>query len=138
MKVLALIFAFVLALSAGGVQAQSSSNTVSVSIVPGPFTVSLTRDDDLIVLDVDDLTGAGRGWWVTLDCTCAIVPAGEPIAIAGQKLDSTGGPRLIGRTLIAKTGHGMGRYLLPIQATEGVWTLTYGNGQPLEISPRSP
>src|SRR5215213_6975477 len=107
MKLLVLALVLALSLSAGAL-AQSQTNTVSLSILPGPFTYGLTREAGVIVLNVDDSTGSALGWWITVDCTCTVVPAGNPLTIAGQALDPAGGPRLVGRTLIAEPAHGMG------------------------------
>jgi hypothetical protein len=126
---LRLLVALVLGASAligGGRPARA--DTVSLTIRPGPFLVSLDATSGEVVLMVDDSTGSGAGWWVTVDCTCQTRPLGAPIAVIGQTIDATAGPRLTGRTLVAAPGHGMGVYRLAFAVAPGEWTMTSGRG----------
>jgi hypothetical protein len=123
-KRLALLVALVLSLSLAG--AAEAHDTVSFTVLPGAFDASLEVQGDLVVLTVEDATGSGQGWWVTVQCDCTVVALGEPRMVAGQAIDAEGGPHLAGQTLIAEPGHGQGLYTLAFRALPGNWTVTSG------------
>lgn len=128
MNLIAVALALILMLPAPRAAAAEEHATVSITILPGPLIVTLDREDAVVVLTVDDMTGSGAGWWASVDCTCAIVPAGDPAAVAGMALDRDGGPRLVGSTLVAERGRGMGVYQLTFRFEPGVWSLTFAQG----------
>ena len=105
----------------------TAQNTIAVTIVPGPFVAVLAPAGDTLVLTVDDLTGRGRGWWVTVACTCPLVPAGSLQTDAG---DPALGPHWAGPTLLAAPGQGVGRYRQAFANQPGTWTVTWGQGEP--------
>lgn len=125
MKVIVLLLAL-LALIPSTVGAASGSSAVSVDIVPGSFTATLTVDDGVAVLTVDDSTGTGRGWWVTVSCSCGMVQTGEIQTLAG---DTTHRPHWQGATLVANSDEGLGTYRQLFAASRGRWIVTSGQGQ---------
>jgi hypothetical protein len=124
-----IVVSLIAMLSLSGFSAAHASNSVSLSILPGPFLVTLAADGDALVLEVDDLSASARGWWVTIDCACPVVPEGGVTVLAGQEPDRSGGPLFNGKTLSAEPGHGMGHYQVIFRSAPGTWTLTYGQGE---------
>jgi hypothetical protein len=105
--------------------AGASTSSVSVTILPGPFTATLAEEDGLIEITVVDATGSGRGWWVTVDCTCDWMPLG---AIQNPGGDGERGPHWDGTTLIAGPDEGMGIYRQTILAPSGRWLISSSQG----------
>jgi hypothetical protein len=104
----------------------SSKSTVTLTIMPGPFTASLMVDDGVAVLTVVDATGSGRGWWVTVDCSCDWVLAG---GIQNPGGNAEKGPHWEGATLVAGLDEGMGTYRQKLLATQGRWVVTSSRGE---------
>lgn len=136
------------------VPAFAAQTTISISIIPGPRTVTIdpgfvapevTYSDEVqhssgsAIVTVDDLSGSGAGWHVTLQATdliysgpdgYATIPAenltitamGNPVMLAGQPVDAAHGP-LSGESgsldqprviLAAAPGYGQGNYSQPL------------------------
>ena len=124
MKVLVVLVALV-ALIPASVVAESSGSTVSMDIASGPFSTALSFEGEYVVLTVDDATGSGRGWWVTVSCACLLEKVGEIATIAG---DSQHEPRWLGATLVADEHEGSGAYRQMFKAVGGDWVVTSGQG----------
>ncbi len=131
----------------------AAQTTITMTITGGPRTVSI--NPDFVALDVryseepqsingsatvtvDDLSGTGAGWHVTLQATdliysgadgsssipaanLAVTSASAPVMLTGQSIDAFGGPKMPDsnatgsldqpRTvLLSNPDHGQGRY----------------------------
>ncbi len=105
---------------------ESHTSTVVMVIQPGEFTATLTFEQGIAILTVDDATGTGRGWWVTVECSCRWERIGAVQTLVGNPAD---GPQWEGSSLVARRNQGVGIYRQPLGATFGDLVITASQGE---------
>jgi hypothetical protein len=125
-KTIVLLIALLALIPASVAADERSTSSTSVSIKPGPFLTTLAVDNGMAVLTVVDATGSGRGWWVTVECTCGW-------DLVGAVRDAHGGtehtPQWEGTTLVADPDEGMGTFRQTFVATAGRWIVSASQGE---------
>jgi hypothetical protein len=126
MKTIILFIALLALVPGSAAAAQSGTTSTSVSVMPGPFTTTLTVDDGVTVLTIIDATGSGHGWWVTVECTCDWSFAGDVRDVSSETEHL---PHWDGTALVAGRGEGMGTFSQAFVAAPGQWIVSASQGE---------